>query len=164
MTCCCGKDDKKLTELKQFIQEHKQKKYFKSYLIKVLHKAQGLYGYLNKDVINEIAKEMKISVPRIWGVITFYHYFNLTPPGKHTVSLCMGTACYVKGAENILAAIKKELKIEVGQTTQDKLFTLQETRCLGTCGLAPVIMIDDKVYGNLTAKKVAEILESYKIS
>ncbi|HQP92214.1 MAG TPA: NAD(P)H-dependent oxidoreductase subunit E, partial [Candidatus Omnitrophota bacterium] len=129
-----------------------------SQLIAILHKAQELYGYLDQAVMDEVALTMNIPTAHIWGVATFYHYFNLKPKGKHSISLCLGTACYVKGSATVLDAIKRELKIEVGETTPDNLFTLQETRCLGTCGLAPVMMIDDKVYGNLTTKKAVDIL------
>ena len=155
-------DDDKIAELKTFIQEAKTKDHPDSQLISILHKAQELYGYLSQEVMSEIAKDMDIPTAHIWGVATFYHYFSLKPKGKHTISVCLGTACYVKGAEEILNTIRGELKIDFGQTSQDNLFTLQEARCLGACGLAPVIMIDDKIYGLLNAKKVIEIIKSYK--
>ncbi|MBU0650388.1 NAD(P)H-dependent oxidoreductase subunit E [bacterium] len=155
--------DKRLEELKEFIELYKNKKHSKSYLIKILHRAQMLFGYLDNDVIKEISKKINISVSKIWGVATFYHFFKFEATGKHTISVCMGTACYVKGAELVLEAIKKELNInKVGETTEDKLFTLQDTRCIGTCGLAPVMTIDGEVYGKLTPKKVVEILKSYR--
>lgn len=152
----------KLNELKEYIMSLKQKKYGDSYLIAVLHKAQELFGYIPREVMDEIALLMNIPTAHIWGVATFYHYFSLSPKGKHSISVCMGTACYVKGADKVLQAIKNHLKIDVGQTTKDGLFTLQEARCLGACGLAPVIMIDDKIYGNLTEKNVIDVLNSYK--
>ncbi len=155
-------DDKKISELRNFMKESKNKEHADSQLISIMHKAQELYGYLDQAVMNEIAREMNIPTAHIWGVATFYHYFNLTPPGKHTISVCLGTACYVKGAEEILNTIREELKIDFGQTSEDRLFTLQEARCLGACGLAPVIMIDDKIYGSLTPKKALEIIKSYK--
>jgi len=155
-------DDKKIIELKVFMQESKTKDHPDSQLISILHKAQELYGYLSQEVMNEIAKEMDIPTAHIWGVATFYHYFNLKPKGEHSISVCLGTACYVKGAEEILDTIRGELKIDFGQTSEDNLFTLQEARCLGACGLAPVIMVDDKIYGSLTPKKVLEIIKSYK--
>jgi len=161
MECDCG-CDKKMEELKQFMLEVKEKDHPESHLIAILHKAQGLYGYLDKLVMDEIAVFMGIPTAHIWGVATFYHYFNLKPKGKHTLSVCLGTACYVKGAESILKSIKDELKIDINQTTEDKMFTLQETRCLGACGLSPVMMVDDKIYGELTPKKAMEILKSYK--
>ncbi|MFA6130275.1 MAG: NADH-quinone oxidoreductase subunit NuoE [Candidatus Omnitrophota bacterium] len=155
-------DDKKINELRVFMQEAKTKDHPDSQLISILHKAQELYGYLSQDVMSQVAKEMNIPTAHIWGVATFYHYFNLKPKGKHSISVCLGTACYVKGAEEILNAIREELKIDFGQTSVDNLFTLQEARCLGACGLAPVIMIDDKIYGSLTPKKALEIIKSYK--
>ena len=154
--------DKKTTELKTFIKECKLRDHPDSQLISILHKAQELYGYLPEDVMNEISLDMSIPTAHIWGVATFYHYFCLKPRGKHLISVCLGTACYVKGIAEILDAIKAELKIDIGQTSEDGLFTLQEARCLGACGLAPVIMIDDKIYGSLTSKKVIEIIKSYK--
>jgi NADH-quinone oxidoreductase E subunit len=155
-------DNVKLNELKNFMEEIKKKERSESQLIAILHKAQELYGYLSNETMDEIAVTMNIPTAHIWGVATFYHYFNLKPKGRHAISVCLGTACYVKGAAQILETIKKELKITIGETTPDRLFTLEETRCLGTCGLAPVMMIDDKVYGNLTPKKVIEILHSLR--
>jgi NADH-quinone oxidoreductase subunit E/NADP-reducing hydrogenase subunit HndA len=156
-------DDKKMTELKAFMVSIKTKDHRpESQLIAILHKAQELYGYLDRSVMDEIAREMNVPTAHIWGVATFYHYFNLTPRGKHSISLCLGTACYVKGAADVLEAIKQELKVEVGQTTEDRLFTLQEARCLGACGLAPVVMIDDKIYGEMTPKKIVDLLRSFK--
>lgn len=154
-------EDKK-TVLKEFMTRIKSEAHPESQLIAILHKAQELYGFLNQEVMDEIALTMNVPTAHIWGVATFYHYFNLKPRGEHTISVCLGTACYVKGAATVLETVKKELKVNVGETTQDNLFTLSETRCLGTCGLAPVMMIDDKVYGNLTPKKIVEILNSYR--
>ena len=154
--------DKKMAELREFMSRCKNLPRPESHLIAILHKAQQLYGYLSKEVMDEVAITMSIPTAHIWGVATFYHYFNLKPKGKHSVSVCLGTACYVKGAEDVLTTLKEELKIEMGETTEDKLFTLQEARCLGACGLAPVMMIDDKIYGELTPKKVVEILKNYR--
>jgi NADH-quinone oxidoreductase subunit E/NADP-reducing hydrogenase subunit HndA len=142
--------------------EVSQKEYAESYLIAVLHKAQALYGYLPQDVMDQVADKMQIPTAHIWGVATFYHYFNLKPVGKNIVSVCMGTACYVKGADKVLEALKRELGIQVGETTEDKLFTLQEARCLGACGIAPVIMINDKIYGELDAKKTVDLINQYR--
>jgi NADH-quinone oxidoreductase subunit E/NADP-reducing hydrogenase subunit HndA len=154
--------DEKMTALKEFIASTRKKEYSQSYLIAILHKAQELYGYLDRDVMTAIALEMNIPTAHIWGVATFYHYFKLKPTGKHSISVCLGTACYVKGAGEILDTIKHELKIDFGQTTDDNLFTLQEARCLGACGLAPVVMVDDKIYGELTPKKTVELLNTYR--
>ena len=154
--------NEKIDQILDFIDSVSQKPYAESYLIAVLHKVQSLYGYLPKDIMDIVAEKMQIPTSHIWGVATFYHYFNLNPIGKHTISVCMGTACYVKGAEKVLEALKKELKVQVGQTTEDKLFTLQEARCLGACGIAPVIMVDDKIYGELDAKKTVDIIHQYR--
>ena len=153
--------DKK-QELKEFIDSVKNKEHGDSYLIAVLHKAQGLSGYLSREVMDTIAQEMQIPTAHIWGVATFYHYFNLTPPGKHVVSVCLGTACYVKGAPQILEAIRNELKIDFGQITEDKMFSLQIARCLGACGVAPVVMIDDKIHGEMTPQKVVDVINQYR--
>lgn len=152
----------KLQELYDFIEEVKQKDYTESYLIAVLHKVQGLFGFLPQEVMDDVADKMSIPTAHIWGVATFYHYFNLKPVGKHMVSVCMGTACYVKGADKVLEALKKELGVEVGGTTEDKLFTLQEARCLGACGQAPLMMIDDKIYGELDAKGTVDVINQYR--
>ena len=152
----------KMDQLLTFIDEVGQKEYTESYLIAVLHKAQELYGYLPQDVMDQVADKMQIPTAHIWGVATFYHYFNLKPVGKHMVSVCMGTACYVKGADKVLVALKKELGVQVGETTEDKLFTLQEARCLGACGIAPLIMIDDKIYGELDSKKTVDLINQYR--
>jgi NADH-quinone oxidoreductase subunit E len=155
-------EDKKLEELKKFMDTCKDKEHPDSYLIAILHKAQELYGYVKREIMDEVSLYMNIPTAHIWGVATFYHYFNLKPVGKHIVSVCLGTACYVKGAGKILEAIKSHLKLEVGQTSEDKQFTLQEARCLGACGIAPVIMIDDKIYGELTADSTIELLKKYQ--
>ena len=152
----------KLEQLSAFMDEVSQQEYAESYLIAVLHKAQELYGYLPQDVMDQVAEKMQIPTAHIWGVATFYHYFNLRPVGKNIVSVCMGTACYVKGADKVLEALKRELGIQVGETTEDKLFTLQEARCLGACGIAPVIMINDKIYGELDAKKTVDLINQYR--
>jgi NADH-quinone oxidoreductase subunit E/NADP-reducing hydrogenase subunit HndA len=152
----------KMNELIAFMDQCNQKENSESYLIAVLHKVQGLYGYLPTDIMDLVADKMQIPTSHIWGVATFYHYFNLSPIGKHTISVCMGTACYVKGAEKVLETLKKELTIGIGQTTADGLFTLQEARCLGACGIAPVIMVDDKIYGELDSKKTIDILNRYR--
>ncbi len=155
------KEDK-LQQLKEYMASVEQGENADSYLIAILHKAQELYGYLEKEAMDEVAKTMRIPTAHIWGVATFYHYFNLSPKGKHTISICLGTACYIKGAEDLYRVIRDELKIDYGQTSEDKLFTLQEARCLGACGLAPVVMIDGKIYGELTPKKMLQLLQEYR--
>lgn len=155
-------DEKKMAELKEFIASVRDNENPDSYLIAVMHKAQNIYGFLPRNVMDEIAEEMQIPTAHIWGVATFYHYFNLTPPGKYVINVCMGTACYVKGAQPVMDAIKQELKITEGEVTEDGLFSLQPARCLGACGLAPVIMINDKIHGDLTPKKTVELLAQYR--
>jgi NADH:ubiquinone oxidoreductase subunit E len=155
-------DEQKLAQLKEFIAQTQQDEHPDSFLIAVLHRAQELYGYLPVPVMDEVAEAMGIPTAHIWGVATFYHYFNLTPPGQHVISICLGTACYVRGAGQILQALKDELKIDMGQVTEDGLFSLQPARCLGACGLAPVVMIDDKIHGDLTPKKMVQVLNQYR--
>lgn len=152
----------KMESLRQYMREVKDQPQAESHLIGVLHRVQGLFGYLPQEVMDEVAQTLQIPTAHIWGVATFYHYFNLEPIGKHVVSVCMGTACYVKGAGAVLDALKKELGVEIGGTTDDKLFTLQEARCLGACGIAPVIMVDDKIYGELDTKKTIDIINQYR--
>ncbi len=154
--------DLKLKELKEYISLAQSKEHPESYLIAILHKAQELYGYLSRDIMDVVSLEMGIPSAHIWGVATFYHYFNLNAVGEHTIFICMGTACFVKGADKILEAIKEELKIDIDETTDDGIFTLRQTRCLGACGLAPVIMIDGKIYGELDSQKVVDILREYR--
>ena len=152
----------KIDELKAYMESLAGNENPESYLIAVLHRVQGIFGYLPRDIMDIVAETMNIPTAHIWGVATFYHYFNLKPVGKHIVSVCMGTACYVKGAGEVLNVLKKQLGLEVGETSEDKLFTLQEARCLGACGIAPVIMIDDKIYGELDGKKTVEIINKYR--
>jgi len=127
-----------------------------------LHKVQQIYNYLPKDILNEVAQEMGVPTAHIWGVATFYHYFNLSQPGKYTISICLGTACYVKGAGLILKTIKKHLKIDIDEVTEDGLFSIQPARCVGACGLAPVMMIDEKIYGDLTPELAIKIIEDHR--
>jgi len=155
-------NEAKLVELREYIDAIKTKEHPDSHLIAVLHKAQDLYGYLMIDVMDEIAQSMQIPTAHIWGVATFYHYFKLTPPGTYEIAICLGTACYVKGAAEILQTIKDELNIDVGGVTEDGLFSLAPARCLGACGLAPVAMIGDKIHGDLTPKKIIQILKDYR--
>jgi len=133
----------------------------KGSLIMVLHEIQNHLGYVPRDISLELSKLTDIPLARIYEVITFYNYFKLEPPGKHTVSVCMGTACYLKGAAEILEELKSMLSIKEGQTTKDGLFHLDVVRCLGCCGLAPVIKVGDKVYDGVRKNDVMEILSTY---
>ena len=134
----------------------------KGALIPVLHEVQESYGYLPDEILERIAKEMNIPKAEVFGVISFYSHFATKPAGKYKISVCMGTACYVKGAGAVLDKLKEKLKVKVGQTTEDGVFTLEECRCLGCCGLAPVLTVNGKVYGRLVTDDVDAILESYK--
>jgi NADH-quinone oxidoreductase subunit E len=155
-------EDSRMAELRRFMDNYKDAARSESNLIAILHKVQELYGYLSREAMDEIALTMKIPTAHIWGVATFYHYFKLEKPGKHIISICLGTACYIKGAGELLEQLKEELQIDVGGVSTDGLFSLEEARCLGACGLAPVMMIDGKIYGSLTPKKVSEILREYR--
>jgi NADH-quinone oxidoreductase subunit E/NADP-reducing hydrogenase subunit HndA len=131
-------------------------------LINILHKTQEAFGYLPAEVQQVIAKELNISEAKVYGVVTFYAFFTMQPKGKHKISVCMGTACYVRGAEKVVDELKKELKINVGEITPDGQFSLDCLRCVGACGLAPVMLIGDKVYGRIDPKEVKGILDSYQ--
>lgn len=131
-------------------------------LMHVLQEAQGIYGYLPIEVQTIIAEGLGISLSEVYGVATFYSQFSLKPKGKHRISVCLGTACYVKGSDKILAEVEKQLGIKCGECTEDGLFSIDSCRCVGACGLAPVMMIDDEVYGRLKPESVKEILDKYR--
>jgi NADH-quinone oxidoreductase subunit E/NADP-reducing hydrogenase subunit HndA len=131
-------------------------------LINVLHKCQEHFGYLPAEVQEVVSNELVVPVAKVYGVVTFYSFFTMTPKGKHPVSICMGTACYVRGAEKVLDEFKKVLGLQVGQTTPDGKFSLSSLRCVGACGLAPVVMIGDKTYGRVAPDDVRNILKEYE--
>ncbi len=149
-------------------QEQKLREVIASYrdtqgaLMPVLQKAQDIYGYLPIEVQTIIAEELGLSLEQVYQVVTFYSQFALNPTGKYRIAVCLGTACYVKGSQNILDELEKQLGIKAGGSTADGLFTLEATRCLGCCGLAPVMMVNDEVYGRLTVKDVKDILAKYR--
>ena len=130
-------------------------------VINVLHKVQGEYGYLSAEVQELVAEELHIPVARVYGIVSFYSFFTMTPKGRYPISVCLGTACYVRGAEKVIDELKRQLAVQVGGTTEDGKFSLNCLRCVGACGLAPVMMIGDKVYGRVTPDKVAGILAEY---
>ncbi len=130
-------------------------------LLPILHEAQEVYGYLPIEVQQRVADGLGISLSEVYGVATFYSRFSLTPKGKHRISVCLGTACYVKGADKILAEVEKKLGIKSGDCTEDGLFSIDSCRCVGACGLAPVMMVDEEVYGKLTPAMVDKILDKY---
>ena len=146
----------------KFIDECIENEHPDSYLIAVLHKIQGRYGYLSEDHMNQVAQRMQIPSSTISGVATFYHFFRLKPQGKFAVSVCLGTACFVKGADKVLDAFRTELGIDLGQTTQDALFSLECSRCIGVCALAPVVTINDRVYSRVTPNQVPEMITKLK--
>ena len=139
-------------ELRKFIRKHKDQP---GAMMPVLQEAQGIYGYLPREVQEIIAQEMNVPLSQVFGVATFYSQFTLTPKGEHTVSVCLGTACYVKGADKILAAIEDRLGIKAGECTPDGFFSIDSCRCLGACGLAPVCVIDGRTIGACTKEKLA---------
>ena len=140
------------------INEHKGEE---GALIPVLHKAQDIYGYLPIEVQKIIADELGMSLTEVYGVVTFYAQFSLYPKGEYNIGVCLGTACYVKGSGDIIEEIKKRLNVEVGKCTDDGKFSLEATRCIGACGLAPVLTVNDEVYGKLVVDDVEGILAKY---
>lgn len=145
-------------QLQAVIDEYKDTK---GPLMRVMQHAQEIFGYLPIEVQNFIAEGLHVPMTEVYGVASFYSQFSMEPKGEHTISVCMGTACYVKGAKAVLERIKKELSVEDGKTTPDGRFTLLGTRCLGCCGLAPVMTIDGEVYGRLVADDIPDILAKY---
>ena len=134
----------------------------KGALIEILHKAQNIFGYLPRDVQLFIARKLGIPGAEVYGVVSFYSYFSTKPSGKHTISICMGTACFVRGADKIIEKFKEKLGIEANETTDDGLFTIKDVRCIGACGLAPVVMVDGNVYGRVKVEDIDDILNSYR--
>ena len=134
----------------------------KGALIEILHKAQHIFGYLPRDVQLYVARKLGIPGAEVYGVVSFYSYFSTKPGGKHTISVCMGTACFVRGAEKILEGFKHKLGIEANETTEDGLFTIKDVRCIGACGLAPVVMVDGKVFGRVKEDEIDGIIDLYR--
>jgi NADH:ubiquinone oxidoreductase subunit E len=130
-------------------------------LIPILQQIQDAYGYLPADILLEVSKQTGLAASQIYGVATFYKQFHLVPHGRHTIKCCRGTACHVKGGREILNTIKRELKIEEGQTTEDFRFTFETVACLGTCFLAPVVMVNKDYYGHMTRDKVRSVINKY---
>ena len=146
-------------ELKNYIDSVKNSQ---GVTMQILQKAQGIFGYLPLEVQQFISDETNIPLADIYGVVTFYTQFSTEEKGRHKIGVCLGTACYVKGSQEIMDKLAEELNVKVGKTTEDRVFTLEATRCLGCCGLAPVMMIDDDVYGRLVPEDVEKILDKYK--
>lgn len=133
----------------------------KGAIIGILYETQNLIGYLPKEVQAFIAKKLNLPVKEVYGIVTFYNFFTMKPKGKHPISICLGTACYVRGGRAVVETIKKSLGIDIGDTTKDRKFSLDILRCLGACGIAPVMTVGHDVYGRLTPTKVKNIIESY---
>lgn len=152
-------NEQKLAELKDICKSFNNEK---GELINVLHKVQSVFGYLPAEVQEVVAKELNTSVAHVYGVVTFYSFFTMIPRGEHPISICLGTACYVRGAEKVLDEFRRSLKIQVGETTPDGKFSLSCLRCVGACGLAPVVLIGDKVYGRVAPDGVKAILAEFK--
>ncbi|WP_102411814.1 NADH-quinone oxidoreductase subunit NuoE [Beduinella massiliensis] len=145
--------------LRAVIAEHKGEQ---GALMPVLQSAQNIFGYVPEEVQRFIAEGLGVTLSEVYGVATFYSQFSLEPNGEHVIGVCLGTACYVKGSQKVLDRLAEELDVEVGKTTKDGKFTLNATRCLGACGLAPVMMIGDEVYGRLVPDDIPDILAKYR--
>ena len=131
-------------------------------LINVLHSCQEHFGYLPAEVQEVVSEHLNVPVARVYGVVTFYSFFTMVPKGKHPISICLGTACYVRGAEKVLEEFKKQLGIQVGECTKDNKYSLSSLRCVGACGLAPVVLVGDKTYGRVSPDEVQNILKEYE--
>jgi len=149
----------KFVEFKRYVRENKDRA---GALIVLLHRAQQMFGYLPQKVQEYIARELNMHLSEVYGVATFYSFFTLFPKGRHTIRVCLGTACYVKGGKKILSRIQKELGIGIKETTPDRRFSIEVNRCMGACALAPVLRVDDDIYGRVSASKIPEILAKYK--
>ena len=161
-TCACGEklsESELLAKLDEVLQEYKEKP---GALIPVLQIAQGMFGYLPETALKRIALGLNKPYSEVAGVVSFYAFFSTSPRGKNVIRVCLGTACYVRGGKNVLDALKHRLKIDVGETTEDRLFSLEVARCFGACGLAPTISVNDKVYKRVRPTKVGEILNQYR--
>ena len=127
----------------------------------VLHRVQEEQGYISREAADQVAEMLDVPLATIWGVITFYHFFKLNKPGKHNIQVCLGTACYLKGGQALIDELKNSINLDVGGLTEDGRFSLDAVRCLGCCGLAPVMTVGGEVYGKVTKAQVAGILEKY---
>lgn len=153
------KDNVGFKELENYILTLEDKK---SSLIIILHKAQEIFGYIPEEVQEFIAEKIEVPVSKVYGVVSFYNFFSMEPKGKYPISVCTVTACYVRGAEKILEALQKELGLKLGGVTEDGLFSLDSLRCVGACGLAPVMLVGKDVHGKVKPEDVKKIIENYK--
>ena len=145
-------------KLEKFINDLSEKE---GALISVLHKAQDIFGYLPAEVQKFVAEKLNVPIAKVYGVVTFYSFFTMVPKGEYPVSVCLGTACYVRGADKVLDEFKRQIGIEVGETSADGKFSIDALRCVGACGLAPVVLVGEKVYGRVTPEQVKDILKEY---
>ena len=145
----------------RYVEEVRGSKHPESHLIPVLHKVQDHFGYLAPEYMDAVSVLMQIPAAKVTGVASFYHFFTFTPRGEHHISLCMGTACFVKGADRVLGKLKELLGIDIGQTTGDGRFSIGVARCVGACALAPVMLVDETVYAEVKPAQVAKILSEY---
>ena len=159
--CACNELNEKeqFETLKKIIDDYDRKE---SNLIQILHMAQAIFGYLPKNVLDFIACEMDLPISKVRGVVTFYSFFSTQPKGRNSIKVCLGTACYVRGGKKILEKLKELLEIDVGETTEDRRFSLDVMRCIGACGLAPAISINDEVHKRVNPNKLNDILKQYK--
>lgn len=159
MSVCATKEQFKMSdELVSFINDWKEKP---GNLIMVLHRVQQEFGYIPREVAFQLTEMIDVPLARIYGVITFYHFFKLEKPGENIISVCMGTACYLKGAQDLLDELKHLLGADVDEVTKDGKFSVQAVRCIGCCGLAPVMTVNEEVYGSVTREKLSGILAKY---
>ncbi|MGD1815417.1 MAG: NAD(P)H-dependent oxidoreductase subunit E [Pleomorphochaeta sp.] len=145
-------------ELIEFINQWRNKP---GNLIMVLHRVQGEYGYVSRESAEEVSNMLDIPFAKVWGVLTFYHFFKLTKPGKFNIQVCMGTACYLKGGDAIIEELSQVLDLEVGGITDDEKFSLEAVRCIGCCGLAPVMTVGGEVFGKVTKNQIPGILKKF---
>lgn len=146
------------TDIVEYIETCRQAEHGDSYLISILHRIQEKMGWLSQNHMDEVAQRLQVPTATVSGVATFYHFFRLKPQGRFHISLCLGTACFVKGADKVLAAFESELGITIGETTPDGLFSLEASRCLGVCALAPVVTINEETYSEVTPNQVPELI------
>ncbi len=157
--CKCTEDHQKYSEIANLIDLYKDTD---GNLIQILHAAQEIYGYLPMELQEVIAEALNKPLSEVTGVVSFYSFFSTKPRGKHTIRVCLGTACYVRGGKKIIEALQETLNLDIGETTEDGQFTFEVARCIGACGLAPAMMIDGKVYKQVTPQKLDAILSAYK--
>jgi NADH:ubiquinone oxidoreductase subunit E len=160
--CLCGEEaseEELLARLDEVLEEYMDKP---GALIPVLQIAQGIFGYLPESALKRISLGLNISYSQVAGVVSFYSFFSTVPRGKHLIRVCLGTACYVRGGKRVLDALKKELGIDVGETTPDRLFSLEVARCFGACGLAPTMMVDETVHQRVKPARMRDILSQYR--